>query len=113
MFSLYKQAQFPFNWHKTVFKKAKSLGLICFSSVFDIKSLNFLEKQIGAMGSFTTNMDSQIDRLTELSKGLKTFDTRLLNIPLRAIRGSIIGTPLQSQYDLLLAEIEREAAKLG
>ena len=44
LFSLYKQAQFPFNWHKTVFKKAKSLGLICFSSVFDIKSLNFLEK---------------------------------------------------------------------
>jgi hypothetical protein len=65
------------------------------------------------MGSFTANMDLQINRITELSQGLKTFDTRLLNIPLRAVRGKIIGTPLQSQYDLLLAEIEREAAKLA
>jgi pseudaminic acid synthase len=44
LFSIYKEAQFPLKWHRAVFKKAKSLGLICFSSVFDIKSLIFLEK---------------------------------------------------------------------
>ena len=44
LFNLYSEAQFPFEWHYRVFKKAKSLGLICFSSVFDNRSLEFLEK---------------------------------------------------------------------
>ena len=44
LYSIYKEAQFPFEWHKKVFKEAKKLGLICFSSVFDEKSLQFLEK---------------------------------------------------------------------
>jgi len=42
--SIYKEAQFPFEWHKKVFKEAKRLGLVVFSSVFDEKSLFFLEK---------------------------------------------------------------------
>ena len=44
LYSIYKEAQLPFSWHKKIFDKAKKLGLICFSSVFDEKSLNFLEK---------------------------------------------------------------------
>ena len=44
LYSIYKEAQFPFEWHKKVFKEARKLGLICFSSVFDEKSLYFLEK---------------------------------------------------------------------
>ncbi len=43
LYSLYKQAQFPFEWHKEVFNYAKKKGLICFSSVFDNYSLKFLE----------------------------------------------------------------------
>ncbi len=43
LYSLYKEAQFPFEWHKEVFNYAKKKGLICFSSVFDNFSLNFLE----------------------------------------------------------------------
>ena len=43
LYSLYKEAQFPFEWHKEIFKYAKKKGLICFSSVFDDYSLNFLE----------------------------------------------------------------------
>ena len=42
LYSIYKEAQLPFSWHKKIFDKAKKLGLICFSSVFDEKSLNFL-----------------------------------------------------------------------
>lgn len=42
--SIYKEAQFPYKWHKKVFNEAKRLGLIVFSSVFDEKSLLFLEK---------------------------------------------------------------------
>ena len=44
LYSIYKQSHFPFEWHKKVFDLAKSLGLICFSSVFDEFSLKFLEK---------------------------------------------------------------------
>ena len=44
LYNLYSEAQLPFEWHKKIFDKAKSLGLICFSSVFDLKSLRFLEK---------------------------------------------------------------------
>ena len=76
-------------------------------------SLNFLEKQIGAMGSFVTNMESQVAKVTELSKDLKTFDTRLLNIPLRVLRGRIVGSALQAKYDLYLTEIEGEIGKLA
>ncbi len=44
LYSLYKDAQLPYEWHKKIFDRANKKGLICFSSVFDEKSLNFLEK---------------------------------------------------------------------
>ena len=44
LYNLYKKVQLPFSWHKKIFKRAKQLGLICFSSVFDEKSLILLEK---------------------------------------------------------------------
>lgn len=44
LYSIYREAQFPYKWHKKVFKISHKLGLICFSSVFDEKSLEFLEK---------------------------------------------------------------------
>jgi pseudaminic acid synthase len=44
LYDLYSEAKFPFDWHHKVFRRAKSLGLICFSSVFDITSLTLLEK---------------------------------------------------------------------
>ena len=44
LFNLYSEAQLPYAWHEKIVKKANSLGLICFSSVFDVKSLEFLEK---------------------------------------------------------------------
>jgi pseudaminic acid synthase len=43
LYSLYKEAHLPFEWHKSIFKRAEKKGLICFSSVFDLKSLNLLE----------------------------------------------------------------------
>lgn len=76
-------------------------------------SLNFLEKQLGAMGSFVTNLESQIDKVSSLSDDLKTYDTRLLNVPLRTLRGKITGSPLQAKYDMYLTEIESEIGKLA
>ena len=44
LFSIYKEAYLPFEWHEEIFQKARSLGLIAFSSVFDSESLLFLNK---------------------------------------------------------------------
>ncbi|MBF0265536.1 MAG: pseudaminic acid synthase [Gammaproteobacteria bacterium] len=43
LFSLYEKASTPWQWHERLFNKAKSLGLLAFSSPFDISSVNFLE----------------------------------------------------------------------
>jgi flagellin-like hook-associated protein FlgL len=76
-------------------------------------SLNFLDKQLAAMGSFVANIEMQVDKVAELSKDLKTFDIRLLNWPLRTVRGKIIGSSLQAKYDMYLTEIEGEIGKLA
>tara|TARA_B110000037_G_scaffold211436_1_gene262982 strand:+ start:463 stop:1524 length:1062 start_codon:yes stop_codon:yes gene_type:complete len=44
LYNIYKEAQFPFKLHKDAFNYAKKKKIICFSSVFDEKSLKFLEK---------------------------------------------------------------------
>ena len=44
LYDLYKIAHTPWDWHKPIFDHAKKLGLICFSTPFDEKSVNFLEK---------------------------------------------------------------------
>jgi len=76
-------------------------------------SLTFLDKQVSAMGSFVKNLGAQVDRVGELAKDLETFDTRLLNVPLRTLRGKVVGSPLQAKYDMFLTEIENEIGKLA
>jgi len=76
-------------------------------------SISQQQKQVGAMGSFVKNMGAQISRVDQLAKELSTFDTRLLNIPLRAVRGRVVGSPQQAKYDMYLAEIESEIGKLA
>tara|TARA_A100001011_G_C14250255_1_gene817506 strand:- start:468 stop:1514 length:1047 start_codon:yes stop_codon:yes gene_type:complete len=44
LYNLYKKGMTPGHWFKTLFKKANELGLIAFSSPFDIKSVDLLEK---------------------------------------------------------------------
>lgn len=40
---LYKIAYTPWEWHEPIMKRAKKLGLICFSTPFDDTSVDFLE----------------------------------------------------------------------
>lgn len=43
LYDLYQKASTPYEWHKPLFDYAKSLGLVAFSSPFDIDAVNFLE----------------------------------------------------------------------
>jgi len=43
LYSLYKEAYTPWEWHEELFKVAKEEGLICFSSPFDKTAVDFLE----------------------------------------------------------------------
>lgn len=43
LYSLYKEAYTPWEWHAEIIKVAKEEGLICFSSPFDPTSVDFLE----------------------------------------------------------------------
>lgn len=44
LYDLYKSAYTPWEWHETLFKTARDIGLICFSSPFDYTAVDFLEQ---------------------------------------------------------------------
>lgn len=41
--ALYKEAYTPWEWHAPIMKRAKELGMICFSTPFDETAVDFLE----------------------------------------------------------------------
>lgn len=44
LYELYKEAYTPWEWHKTIFNRAKELGLFAFSTPFDETAVDFLEE---------------------------------------------------------------------
>lgn len=43
LYELYKEAYTPWEWHAAIFERARSLGMIAFSSPFDETAVDFLE----------------------------------------------------------------------
>ncbi|UOG59330.1 pseudaminic acid synthase [Leptospira noguchii] len=43
LYDLYKKAYTPWEWHESIFKRAKEKGILCFSSPFDFTAIDFLE----------------------------------------------------------------------
>lgn len=43
LYDLYRNAHTPWDWHAPIMQRARDYGLICFSSVFDETSVDFLE----------------------------------------------------------------------
>ena len=97
--------------------KPTDIGLKVLAESSDTKaiqgSLNMLDKQINSMESFAVNLDKQVERVKEKTKGLKTYDTRFLNVPLRTFRGKVTGSPEQAIYDMYVTEIEAEIGKIA
>ena len=44
LYDLYKIAHTPWEWHEPIIKKAKELGMLCFSTPFDETAVDFLEE---------------------------------------------------------------------
>tara|TARA_Y100001935_G_C17295528_1_gene505865 strand:+ start:331 stop:1377 length:1047 start_codon:yes stop_codon:yes gene_type:complete len=68
---LYKEAITPKKWHKKIFSYAKKKNILCFSSVFDLKSLKFLESlncPIYKIASFENNHYPLIDAVSKTGK---------------------------------------------
>ena len=43
LYELYEEAHTPWEWHEPIMKRAKELGMLCFSTPFDASSVVFLE----------------------------------------------------------------------
>jgi hypothetical protein len=43
LYNLYKIAHTPWEWHEPIMRRAKEVGMICFSTPFDDTSVDFLE----------------------------------------------------------------------
>nr|BCL64300.1 sialic acid synthase [Legionella pneumophila serogroup 3]BCL64653.1 sialic acid synthase [Legionella pneumophila serogroup 15] len=43
LYELYQSAYTPWEWHEPIFKRCNELGLIAFSTPFDVTAVNFLE----------------------------------------------------------------------
>lgn len=70
---LYQEAYTPWEWHKQIFDRCKSKGLICFSTPFDETSVDFLESLSVPMykiASFENNHLPLIKKVAQTGKPL-------------------------------------------
>jgi len=71
LWELYQEAQTPFEWHKDLFKYAKKLKIICFSTPFDETAVDLLESlncPFYKVASFEINHIPLIKRIAQTKK---------------------------------------------
>ena len=79
---LYKKAKTPYKWHREIFEYAKKKKIVCFSTPFDIKAVDFLEKlncPIYKIASFEITDIPLIKKVAQTKKPI-IISTGLANI---------------------------------
>ena len=70
LYELYNEARTPYEWHEPLFKYAKELGIICFSTPFDEEAVDMLEDlnaPVHKIASFENNHFPLLKRLQLLA----------------------------------------------
>ena len=67
-YDLYKEIQLPWEWHEMIFEECDKLGMICFSTPFDINSALFLEKLANPIYKIASSEISHIPLIDFVSK---------------------------------------------
>ena len=68
LYDIYKSAHTPWEWHKTIFKRATELGLLAFSTPFDSSAVDFLEIGDQLLKINNINLNKIDDISVELNK---------------------------------------------
>ena len=87
-FNLYKNAFTPWEWHEELFKTAKELDLVCFSTPFDKTAVDFLE-----------NLGNPIYKIASF----EITDIPLINYVASKKKPIILSTGIASENDINLA----------
>jgi pseudaminic acid synthase len=80
--NLYKKANTPWEWHKSIFNRCKKLGLICFSTPFDEDAVVFLETlnvPCYKIASFENNHIPLIKKIAQTGKPI-IMSTGMANV---------------------------------
>jgi hypothetical protein len=75
-------------------------------------SLNFQEKQRGAMGSFVSNINRQISRVENIEKEISRLGVRFLDVPVRELVARAKGSGKERALESYISEISSEISKL-
>lgn len=133
LYELYSEAQTPWEWHAELFQHARELGLIPFSSPFDISALQFLEnlncsiykiaslesgdleliRDVGMTGK-PTIISTGATELEEIDDAVSTFlGTGNQNLTLLVCTSSYPAKPSESHLNRIHTLRERYSLNIG
>jgi N-acetylneuraminate synthase len=68
LYDLYSEAATPWEWHEAIFSKARELGLVPFSTPFDVTSVEFLEKLDVGLYKIASFENTDLPLIAEVAK---------------------------------------------